>query len=267
MSFRLEVFEKRPLFLRGMPVCPVMSLKEIFKKIPGLVRLVRLFRLCIYPARRSEWLLQRRNPENLFQPYGQTGFNRYPGIFSFITKRLSGTSAPRLLSFGCSTGEEVFTLRRYFPHAEIVGIDINPRSIAICNKKRASLFDEQLRFELAESTRDQPTACYDAVFCMAVLRHGNLGASRVENCSDWIRFEDFEKMVTDFCRVLKPGAYLILRHSNFRFADTRIAAEFDVVLSDKIHEARKDTPLYGRDDRLLADAVDCDIVFRKREKA
>ena len=32
---------------------------------------------------------------------------------------------PKILSFGCSTGEEVATLSKYIPHGSIVGVDIN----------------------------------------------------------------------------------------------------------------------------------------------
>ncbi|HZW26294.1 MAG TPA: class I SAM-dependent methyltransferase [Gallionella sp.] len=242
-----------------------MPLKEKLKKVPGLVRLVRLCRIVISPSYRSQWLLQLRKPDNLFQPCSLTVFDRYPRIFYSVKQMLSGVSDPRLLSFGCSTGEEVFTLRHYFPRAEIVGIDINPRSIAVCKKKCARLFDARLRFELTSSTEAEASSHYDAVFCMAVLRHGALGQNRPEVCDHLIRFEDFEKTVSDFCRVLKPGGYLVIRHSNFRFTDTRVAAEFEVVPSDEAWDVRNSSPLYGRDNRLLPDAEDRDFVFRKLE--
>ena len=109
--------------------------KSKLKKIPGLVPLVRLCKFICNPQFRSEYRLKRNGAHNLFQPYGTTFVDRYPRIFTFVKDQLANTAAPRLLSFGCSTGEEVFTLRRYFPQAEIVGIDINPRSIAHCRKQ------------------------------------------------------------------------------------------------------------------------------------
>jgi SAM-dependent methyltransferase len=241
-----------------------MHLKTRLKKIPGLVKLVRLGRILADPAYRSEWLLRRAKPANLFQPVSLTRFDRYPHIFSFVKDRLSGVAAPRLLSFGCSTGEEVFTLRKYFPHAEVVGMDINPRSIAVCRKRHARSGDPRIRFELASSAEAEPESYYDAIFCMAVLRHGDAGVSRPENCACLICFDDFEKTVHGLCRVLRPGGFLIIRHSNFRFADTTAAADFDVALAVAPKGQGEATPLYGRDNRLLADCVYHDTVFRKR---
>jgi SAM-dependent methyltransferase len=187
--------------------------KTGLKKIPGLVALVRLYRCLAYPSYRSVWRLKRDRPDNLFQPYSTTQHNRYPRIFSFVAKRLSGIAVPRLLSYGCSTGEEVFTLREYFPSAEIVGIDINPRNVAVCRKRLKRSGDTRIRFEIAGSPAIQPAFAYDAVFCMAMLRHGDLGATNAENCSGLIRFADFERTVTGLCRCLKPGGFLVLRHS------------------------------------------------------
>ena len=63
------------------------------------------------------------NP-NYLQYSGSTQKNRYPKIIqSAVTLK---PSAKRLLSFGSSTGEEVFTLAENFPKAkEIVGVEID----------------------------------------------------------------------------------------------------------------------------------------------
>jgi len=242
-----------------------MHLKSRLKKIPGLVTLVRMARILFIPAYRSEWLLRREKPDNLFQPVTLTRLNRYPRIFTFVQEQLSAVEAPRLLSFGCSTGEEVFTLRRYFPQAEIVGLDINRRSIETCRKRQKRSGDAHIRFEWAASASGEPDESYDAIFCIAVLRHGDAGVSRPDDCTHLIRFEDFERTVEEFCRLLKPGGYLTICHSNFRFADTGIAADFEVVPGIEPVQPTEATPLYGRDNRLLANAFYDDTVFRKRK--
>lgn len=241
-------------------------LKAALKKIPGLFDFLRLCRLMIIARYRSEWLLKREKPDNLFQPVTLTKPDRYPRIFSFVRDRLSDIDAPRLLSFGCSTGEEVFTLRHYFPQAEILGIDINPRSIAICRKELNRTGDTNIRFELAGSPKAEPENYYDAIFCMAVLRHGELGVSRPEDCSHLIRFADFEKTVAGLSRILKPSGYLSIRSSNFRFADTNVASGFDVVFN--VEEGpRADTPIYDRSNLRLAGAAYNDVVFRKKSQS
>lgn len=241
------------------------SWKAELKKVPGLVRLVRLCRIMVSPGYRSEWLLNRHRPDNLFQPYGTTRIDRFPFFFDFVRNQLSDIATPRLLSFGCSTGEEVFTLRRYFPQAEIVGIDINPRSIAVCRNKLGKSREPAIRFELAGSPDAEPEAFYDAVFCMAVLRHGELGACHPEVCDHLIRFLDFEKTVISLCRCLKTGGYLVILGSNFRFCDTVAANGFDTVYSVAENVPRKDTPLYDPENRKLADGIYNEVIFRKKE--
>jgi SAM-dependent methyltransferase len=243
------------------------QLKATLRKIPGLVGTVRLLKSFASPRHRSIRRLQRDKPDGLFQPFDETSFDRYPHIFSFVQERLSDVLTPRLLSFGCSTGEEVFTLRKYFPKAAITGIDINPHSIAVCRKRLARCRDTGIRFELADTPEAEPEACYDAVFCMAVLRHGELGVTRAQRCDHLIRFADFERLVEGLCRCLKPGGYLVIRHSNFRFSDAAVAAGFDIALSVLPRHGVEKTPLYGPDDFLLALAVYNDTVFRKREAA
>ncbi|MFZ2403622.1 MAG: class I SAM-dependent methyltransferase [Methylobacter sp.] len=239
--------------------------KNKLKRVPGLVALVRLCRLLGNSGYRSVWRLKRNRPDNLFQPYPTTQHNRYPRIFAFVRERLSNVADLRLLSYGCSTGEEVFTLREYFPVAEIVGIDINPHNIAVCRKRLGRRSgDNHIRFEQAGSPEAEQDSSYDAVFCMAVLRHGDLGVGNAEFCTHLIRFSDFERTVTDLCRCLKPGGYLVIRHSNFRFADIAVASEFDNVLSFEAGTNGNTTPIYGSDNRLLANYVYNDVVFRKR---
>ena len=74
--------------------------------------------------------------EGLYQPYGTTSADRYPDIFLAVRKLLEGDASVRILLFGCATGEEVFSLRRYFPEANIAGLDINPLNIAVCRFRR-----------------------------------------------------------------------------------------------------------------------------------
>lgn len=205
-------------------------------------------------------------PPGLFQFSGTTGDNRYPEVFRFAKHRLGDAAAHRLLSFGCSTGEEVFTLRRYFPRAMIEGIDINPYRIAASRRqlhRRGG--DSQLSFSVAASTRHLPSESYDAIFCLAVLRRGELRNGPAPRCDHVLRFDDFERAVADFARCLKLGGYLAITFSNFRFSDTTIATAFEVAMQAGpawMNHIR--TPLYGRDNRLLPGARYSDIMFRKR---
>ena len=235
-----------------------MALEVQWRRLPGYRALRSLYRaVCDSRHRRARWLALR-HPENLFQPFSTTRADRYPVIFRFVRDTLGDAPGQRILSFGCSTGEEAFTLRRYFPAAFITGIDIDPGNIAACRRRRDAA-DTAMSFAAAASTAGEPAASYDAIFCMAVLRHG--GLADAERSDPLLRFEDFERTVGDFARCLKPGGLLALRHCNFRFADAEAARGFEAVL-DLPPNPR--TPLFGRDDRRLAGALYGDVVFRKR---
>jgi SAM-dependent methyltransferase len=211
---------------------------------------------------RSVMLLRWRNPGNLFQPFSETSLDRYPEVFRFARDQIGDSAAHRILSFGCATGEEVFSLRRYFPLAYIRGLDINPRSIAQARKRLKSIGDERIGFGVHASAVDE-TVPYDAVFCMAVFRHGGLGASGINRrCDHLIRFEDFERTVDEIARCIKPRGLLFIANSNFRFSDTAASKDFEIVWRD--NPADTPSPIFGPDNRFLPGATCNEIGFRRR---
>ena len=110
----------------------------------------RLWRLAVDPPYRNLTLLHLLRPKGAFQPFNDTKANRYPKIFGFVQARLGAESNVRILSYGCSTGEEVFSIRGYFPRAGIKGIDINAANIAVCRRRLKQTGDAAITFEIAE---------------------------------------------------------------------------------------------------------------------
>lgn len=205
----------------------------------------------------------RRPVKERFQPYGHTLPDRYPWLFDYAAAMLQETPAPRLLSFGCSRGDEVFSLGRRLPGATIKGLDIDPGNIAACQARVFPLQDRRIRFEVASNTRREPTGGYDAVFCLAVLCHGDLTVRRAPRSEPLLRFADFERTVADLARCLRPGGLLFLHTTNFRFCDTRLAADFDVVLEARPEDMAPDV-LFDRQGRLMPGARYRPVGFRKR---
>ncbi|PPT99676.1 class I SAM-dependent methyltransferase [Xanthomonas arboricola] len=214
-------------------------------------------------SRTYTWL-RLTSAASVFQDYGTTAMDRYPTLFAFAQDTLGATGNLRLLSFGCSSGEEVFTLRSYFPEAAITGLDIHPGHIAACNLRLQRQPDSAIQFRLAGSTARETAASYDAIFCLAVLRRGDLASHQGERCDHLIRFEDVQAQLLDFARCLRPGGLLMLRHANFRLRDTAAARWFDPVLRLPL-AAQADTPLFGPDNRRLPVQSDDEVVFRRRE--
>jgi SAM-dependent methyltransferase len=211
------------------------------------------------PYRHIKWLLWLR-PKTAFQPFNFTQPNRYPAIFRCVQTALGADNEIRILSFGCSTGDEVFSLRHYFPRARIKGIDINAANIAVCERRKT---DAAIEFQTADSTASEPTGSYDAIFCMAVLRHNDLSKPGVTRCDHLLRFEAFAETIAEFDRCLKPGGLLAIRHSNFRFADTPTSLDYEMIL--RVGVSRPFTPVFGPNNGRLPGPTGEDVVFRKRD--
>ncbi|OYY70909.1 trans-aconitate 2-methyltransferase [Sphingomonas sp. 28-63-12] len=197
-------------------------------------------------------------PDGLFQPFGTTGPDRYPALFGLIRMMIDDSPDRSLLSFGCSTGEEVASLRRLFTQAQITGIDISADRIALCRRRLLPALGGGTRFEIAPSTTSQAPASHDAVFAMAVFRHGGL-SNGPASATPLLRFDRFAAEVAHIAACLKPGGYLIIRHANFRVEDTAAAAEFDAV-----HHLPRSSPVYDRDNHLVVDDHHEGVIFRKR---
>jgi SAM-dependent methyltransferase len=198
-----------------------------------------------------------------FQAYSHTLPDRYPWIFEFIRSRVADEAATRLLSFGCSRGDEVFSLRKYFPAAAIKGIDIDPRNIELCFARLTSANSRTTCFVAASDTQAETSGSYDAIFCLAVLCLGDLTTSGAQRSDPRLKFEDFDRMVADFARCLKPRGILVLHTTNFRFCDSSVAGDFDVVLEADAAQLAPDV-LFDRDNKLITGARYHPVAFRKR---
>jgi cyclopropane fatty-acyl-phospholipid synthase-like methyltransferase len=189
--------------------------------------------------------------------------DRYPWLFQFARESLGNAQGMRVLSFGCSRGEEVFALRKYFPAALIKGIDIDPRNVVRCLERARVAKCANVTFTAAATTEAEQAASYDAIFCLAVLCHGDLTTSGARRCDPLLRFEDFERTVADFARCLKPGGLLLLHTTNFRFCDTSAAEDFATVLEANPAQMAPDA-LFDRHNRVMAGVHYHGVAFRKR---
>jgi SAM-dependent methyltransferase len=233
-------------------------------RAPAPLRAARLaWRLLRDPPYRHMMRLFWWPKPGAFQPFNDTKADRYPEIFKFVQRELGADRPLDILSFGCATGEEVFSLRRYLPRARIKGIDINPGNVAAAQARLAAAPDAGIAFAAGASTGEEPAARYDAIFCMAVLRHGSLGEPGVERCDHLLPFDTVARAFADFHRCLKPGGLLVVRHSNFRLRDMPVGACFETLLSVPFRGERT-TPIFGPDNRLMPGVADPDTVFRKR---
>ncbi|KQO04749.1 class I SAM-dependent methyltransferase [Sphingomonas sp. Leaf242] len=240
------------------------SVRNRLKAFPRLVALVRFVRALSTPLGRGRLDAGRRGAQ-LFQPATVTRLDRHPALFAVVAARLGDKAVPRLLSFGCSTGEEAVTLARYLPHARIDAIDANPACIAQARRTADRLGLGQIDFACA----DTPDALaikrqaegYDAVFCLSVLRHGDLDAWRPDRCTGLLPFARFAAAVEALDACVRRGGLLILWGCNFRFADTPVSTRYRMIATPGVKP--QPGPFYGPDDRLLPDDSYAAFVFVK----
>jgi len=230
------------------------TLRRIARPVPGAMALGRWLRRRIDPEQRAMARAERTFPDDMFQPYPTTSHNRYPELFDALAERLANLPAPRVLSFGCATGEEVRALRSRMPRARIVGVDANARALS---KARAA--DPQGEYRLA--ARIDPGERWDAILALAVFRHGKLAAESPVDCSPMLPFARFEAGVAMLDACLETGGYLAIGNANFRFRDLSFADRYHVE-PPRLAPVPGD-PRYGRDNRLLVGETYDELLFRK----
>jgi SAM-dependent methyltransferase len=228
---------------------------------PWLLAIWRFLKRATDPMLRAIHQLETQRPDVLLQPYPDTELDRHPALFALVRDALIGISEPRLLSFGCSTGDEPITLARYLPNARIDAIDINAYSLSIARTKADRAGIGTITFTLADRPPHLREA-YDAIFCLSVLRHGRLDAERPEYCSAILPFSRFDAIVTKLDYCLKSGGLLIVWGSHFDFSAARVSAGFTAQIVP--HVEPHSGPVYGPDDRLIVSAGQHGYVFRKR---
>src|SRR5687767_8594892 len=81
------------------------------------------------------FLVFRKLVKEQHQLTSVTATDRYPELFTEVRSVVHDKRNLSILSFGCSTGEECFTMQSYFPNARITGVDINKSNLRKANRK------------------------------------------------------------------------------------------------------------------------------------
>jgi hypothetical protein len=179
--------------------------------------------------------------------------NRYPDLFRSVAAL--APDAQRLLSFGCSTGEELISLRHWFPAATIVGAEINERSRRIARKRVAvDPFTEVVG--PAEITGE-----FDVIFALAVFQREphQVAETRLKDLSKLYAFARFDSAVAGLVRSLSKGGLLCVTNAQYRVEDSSAAALLTVIAKSPDMSG----PLFGPDGRLLAASTRSKTLFQK----
>jgi 2-polyprenyl-3-methyl-5-hydroxy-6-metoxy-1,4-benzoquinol methylase len=208
----------------------------------------RMARILFDGQYRSVAALKLFKRTNVHQTNADTWLDRYPSIFSACRTYFGDRSEIKILSYGCSTGDEVLTLRRYFPTAHIIGAEINRRSLAICRRRKV---DVRIAFVYSERAAIAQRGPFDAIFCMAVLQRTPTAIVEhgIASLKGIYPFEKFDRQIAEFDALLAAGGLLVIRHSQYRLQDASVAWKYAVL--DAPQPGAEVGPKFGRDSERL----------------
>lgn len=211
------------------------------------------------PRKRAEFLGPLLAREQQFQDSTFTRYYRYPRLFEQFSIYFRHHPAPKILSFGCSTGEEVFTLLDCVPQAAITGIDINSWCIRQCNRKNKS---DTISFGLRNSKKFDELADLDTIFCMAVFQHTENRKKETLHTTK-ITFKSFEKELALLDQKLRVGGLFFIDQCDFDLKETILYSNY-APLKFEANRIKRALPLYNRENKRIAETRNFHRVFVKQ---
>jgi len=220
-------------------------------------------RVCIDTDFRSILLLQLLNSKNVHQTTALTYMDRYPTIFSACRDYFDGKKDLKILSYGCSTGEEVLTLRRYFPTAHIVGADINKHSLAKC---RDLPVDEKVTFVYSTPSEIKKHGDFDIIFCMAVLQRKPhyIAEKGISNLKKIYPFEKFERQIIELDELVNPQGLLVVHFTQYSLLDTIVASKYRPL--GNFNQNGYSSPVFDKNSNLIKNPAPQNSIFIKLHK-
>lgn len=160
-----------------------------------------------------------------------TALNRYPEIFSravaSLTRRCRDDKPGAILSFGCSTGEEVRTLKAM---AKDCNSDWLIHGVEIVEDRLAEARRADPEGTYVSSISSLPLTSYDLVFCMSVLCRFPDNADDQEQPPPRLPFSLFESAARDIDSVVcDQGGVLVIWNASYDFRDTSVAHKYVAV--------------------------------------
>jgi hypothetical protein len=215
-------------------------------------------RLIFNPEYRSLMIVKYTKGKEAHQISNYTEHDRYPNLFGACQNLMDEREAITILSFGCSTGEEVFTLRNYFPNATILGVDINKHNI-----KKAARHNRDINIHFSHHVKESLSKYgpFDIIFALAVFqRTENRDENTVESTHIY-PFEKFNAKVFELNRYLKDEGLFVIDHSDYRFEDADVAYRYRPVAGD--HNGVAQRGLYDKNNQKIKGDQAYHRIFKK----
>lgn len=154
---------------------------------------------------------------SLHQTSNVTKYDRTPGIFAEAKKIFLAKQNVSILSYGCSTGEEVFTLaEKYFPSATIMGIDIS--EVALKQAREQLLLkpaiNDRVKFLSADEFEKNVHQSFDLIIAHSVLCRWTATMDK-ENIASIYPYNEFALTVKSLVSMLSKDGIISVYNSNY----------------------------------------------------
>ncbi|UPT77262.1 methyltransferase domain-containing protein [Sulfurovum sp. XGS-02] len=208
---------------------------------------------------RSLILLKYFKGQYVHQVSNYTAYNRYPDIFYKIKELIGNKKNIKILSFGCSTGEEVYTLREYFPDAMIIGVDINKHNIQKAISKNN---DPKIIFSYNIDETIQNNGPFDIIFALAVLQRTQNRHESTYDSSHIYPFNKFNKQITQLNCYLKSNGIFAIDFADYLFEDTDVASQYHALKGS--HNVISDRLMFKANNQRMKNNVLLHRIFLKK---
>jgi hypothetical protein len=163
------------------------------------------------------------------RPQLQTNSRTYVGRHwqehSVVSRMVADSRETRILSFGCSTGEELMTLRLLFPNARLFGCDIDWSAL----QKARSLNGANAEIFFSSDEAIECSGPFDLIVCNSVLLSHTTVKNGVRSGVDPNLWLDTIAMLD---KSLAPGGVLQIVNSNIPFRLHPCAANYSAEKSN-----------------------------------
>lgn len=146
----------------------------------------------------------------------------------------------------------------YFPQSKIVGAEINADS-----REQAIQSNSDRNIEFIDSVIEliHSKGPYDVVFALSVLCK-NPEAEYLESIASIYPFHVYNDLIEKLDSAIKPGGYLVIRSSNYRFRDTSVFEKYRVI-EDALLREPIIFPKFDKNSNRLRDYLDKEEIFKK----
>jgi SAM-dependent methyltransferase len=222
----------------------------------------------------SEEVLKRNlhsGIEFVSQTQTHTSNHRYTKVFHRASEILKNNPPERILSFGCSSGEEVENLALNFftnDNQKFTGLDVNQKMLDLARANNP----DPMRIDYMSSSNAKlfPDMKFDLVFAMSVLCVWPLSKG-LDDLTKVFPFERFEKMLLALDGFLNPGGMLVICNSNYRFLDTKLSGGYSVIDTPENYESGLENSetgfvkLFGVDSMTLGEVRPYNPIFYRKK--